>query len=101
MRSSQSSQPRIVAAAVIATVHVGVGYALMNLHGREPIAELNAPVAVRFITEPPTRPQWDPPKVNPFQPRLDPPTPAVPVIDIPVSQEPSTHAITIPVAAAP
>jgi protein TonB len=100
MRSSPPPS-RVIAAVLIAAVHVGVGYVLMNLRTRAPIAELLPPVDVRFISEAPTPPHWEPPKVNPVQPRLDTPTPTLPVIDIPVAQEESAHAITVPVTTAP
>jgi len=100
MRSSPS-QSRVVAAVLITAVHVGAGYALMNLRTRAPMAEQLPPIDVRFISEAPTPPHWEPPKVNPVQPRLDTPTFTVPVIDIPVAQEESTRAITVPVVTAP
>jgi len=100
MRSSQSKS-RVVFAVFITAVHLGVGYALMHLRTRTAMAEVLPPVDVRFIAEAPTQPHWEPPKVTPVQPKLDTVAPAVPLIDIPVVQEQSSHAITIPVAAAP
>lgn len=98
VRPSQSPS-RVVFAIAIAAVHVAVGYALINLRTRPSLTEVALPVGVRFISESPTQPQWQPPAVTPVQPRLDTPVPVIPPIDMPMATE-QNHAITIPVTAA-
>jgi len=100
MRSSQSKS-RVVFAVLIAAVHVGVGYAVLNVRMRAPTVELLPPVDVRFIAQAPTQRHWEPPKVDTIQPKLDTQVPVVPLIELPVAQEPSSTAITVQVRNAP
>lgn len=72
----------------------------MNLRARKPITEAMVPVSVRFITDAPQKPEWQPPQVNPVLPRLDTQAPMIPVIEIPVTPSEPTRAITVAVSAA-
>jgi protein TonB len=68
---------------------------------RPPLADLMAPIDIRFIAEAPTTPHWEPPQVNTVQPKLDTPVPLVPLIEVPVAQEQSSTAITVQVMNSP
>jgi len=99
VRAIQSNS-RIVFAVAITAVHVAAGYALMNLRMRQPVAATVTAVGVRFISEAPVQPHWQPPAVKPMLPTLDTPVPVVPMIDIPVATSEPNRSITVQVAAA-
>jgi periplasmic protein TonB len=84
-------------AAVIVLAHGVAFYAFSLLSPRLEQTVAAIPVALRFVEQAESPPQWEPPRVSVVTPAVATQVPQMPLIDIPVAQAPAERAITIPV----
>lgn len=93
MIAGDSSRHSLVAVGIV-LVHAAAFYALTQAGPRLQRTVSNKPVAVRFVSVSPPRPQWQPPQVKVVAPAILTQMPELPLIDVTVSAPPSERAIT-------
>lgn len=94
MIAGDSSRHSLVAVGIV-LVHVAGIAALSQIGPRVPSALINTPLTVRFVSESPPRPQWQPPQVKMVVPAVVAALPDLPLIDVTVAAPPSDRAITL------
>lgn len=92
---------RAVAAATIVVGHALALYALVVIGPHVRATMANLPLAVHFIEQPESRPEWKPPPVAVVIPTPLIRTPVLPLIEIPVAAAATDRAITVAVLASP
>jgi len=92
--AGDSSRHSLVAIGIV-LVHAAAFYALSQIGPRAHSVLINTPVTVRFVSESPPKPQWQPPRVTMVTAAVVVPMPDLPLIDVTVPAPPSDRAITL------